>query len=133
MPVEVEIKIDKEQEMTVPINIKAEEPRTLIGESGHTLLDIQRLLGAILKRKLGKQFYINLDINGYKEKKAVYLKEMAQSIADDVSLSKQEKQLPPMPAPERRLIHMELADRSDVVTESIGQEPERYVAIKPSP
>ena len=59
---------------------------------------------------------------------------MAISAADDVALTKKEKQLPPMTAYERRIIHLELASaRPDVVTESIGQEPERRVAIKPRP
>ena len=70
-------------------------------------------------------------MNHYKEKKIKYLRELARSIANEVSLSKKEMALEPMPAYERRVIHMELAGRSDVTTESIGEEPERKVVIKP--
>ncbi|MCD6402414.1 hypothetical protein J7L36_00985, partial [bacterium] len=77
--------------------------------------------------------YINLDINKYKKKKTEYLKELANSVADQVALTKKEKVLPPMQAFERRIIHLELADRSDVTTESIGKEPERRVVVKPYP
>ena len=130
---DVEIEFLPQQELMVPINLKTEEPKILIGEKGQTLVEIQHLLKAILKRKIPKDFYIDLDINGYKKKKIEYLKELAKSIADEVSLMKTEKTLPAMPAYERRIIHMELAERSDVVTESIGREPERKVIIKPYP
>ena len=76
-------------------------------------------------------FYIDLDINDYKKKKKDYLKELACSIANEVALSKKQKELPPMSAYERRIIHLELAERQDVSTESIGQEPERKVIITP--
>ncbi len=58
---------------------------------------------------------------------------MANSAADEVALIKKEKWLPIMPAYERRIIHLELSLREDVVTESIGEEPERRVVVKPRP
>ena len=122
-----------QKDLTLPINLKTQEPQILIGENGQTLVDIQRLLKAILKRKIQEDFYIDLDINGYKKQKIEYLKELARSAADDVSLIKEERILPSMSAYERRIIHMELAERSDIVTESIGREPERKVVIKPHP
>ena len=122
-----------QRDLTLPIDLKTQEPQILIGEKGQTLVDIQHLLKAILKRKIQEDFYIDLDINGYKKKKIEYLKELARSVADDVSLIKEERNLPSMPAYERRIIHMELAERSDITTESIGREPERKVVIKPSP
>ncbi len=130
---EVEIEVLPEKDQTIPINLKTEEPQILIGEGGQTLAEIQHLLKAILKREIKEPFYINLDINGYKEKKMEYLKELARSAADEVALTKKEKILASMPAYERRVIHLELAERNDVSSESIGQEPERRVAIRPCP
>lgn len=130
-PFEVELEVLPEQEQTLPINLETEEPQILIGEHGQTLLEIQRLLRAILKRKIEEPFYLDLDINGYKKQKKEYLRETARSAADEVALTKKEKILPVMPAYERRIIHMELAEREDVVSESTGQEPERSVVIKP--
>ncbi|UZE93384.1 MAG: KH domain-containing protein [Candidatus Nealsonbacteria bacterium] len=130
---DVEIEFLPQKDITLPINLETEEPQILIGEKGQTLVDIQRLLKAILKRKIQENFYIDLDINGYKKKKVEYLKELARSVADEVSLMKEEKNLPPMPAYERRVIHMELAERSNIATESIGKEPERRVIIRPYP
>jgi len=128
---EVEIEFLPQRDFTIPINLKAQEPQILIGEKGQTLVEIQHLLKAILKRKIHENFYIDLDINDYKAKKIEYLKEMARSMADEVALMKTEKSLPPMPAYERRIIHMELAGRADITTESIGREPARKVMIKP--
>ena len=133
MTFEVEIEILPQKDLALPINLKLKEPQILIGEGGQTLFEIQHLLKAILKRKISEPFFIDLDISGYKKKKIEYLKELAKNIADEVALTKKEKQLTPMPAYERRIIHLELAGRSDVTTESIGQEPERRVIIRLRP
>ncbi len=130
---EVEIEFLPQKDETLPINLKTDDPQILIGEGGQTLVEIQHLLKVILKRKISEPFFIDLDIVGYKKKKIEYLKELARSMADEVALTKKEKQLPPSPAYARRIIHLELAGRQDVTTESIGQEPERRVVIKPCP
>ena len=133
MTFEVEIEILPQKDLALPINLKLKEPQILIGEGGQTLFETQHLLKAILKRKISEPFFVDLDISGYKKKKIEYLKELAKSIADEVALTKKEKSLALMPAYERRIIHLELADRSDVTTESIGREPERRVVIRPYP
>jgi spoIIIJ-associated protein len=109
------------------------EPQVLIGERGQTLLDLQHLLSAMLRKKIESKFFLDLDINDYKKKKMEYLKELARSTADEVALTKKEKALPAMPAYERRIIHMELAGRGNVTTESIGEDPDRRLVIKPYP
>jgi len=129
---EIEVKSLPNEE-TVSIALTMEEPQILIGERGQTLNEIQHLLKAILRRKIEEHFYINVDINDYKEKKKEYLKDLARSIADEVALSKRERVLGPMPAFERRIIHLEIAERENVASESIGQEPERRVVIRPYP
>ena len=130
---EVKAEVLPQQDLTVSINLELEDPQILIGEGGQTLAEIQHLLKAILKRKIQEPFYIDLDISGYKKKKIEYLKELARSLADEVAITKKEKELAPMPAYERRIIHLELASRTDVTTESVGQEPERSVVIRPYP
>ncbi len=113
------------------VNLKTEEPQLLIGEGGQTLSEIQHLLKAILKRKIEAFFYLDLDINDYKKKKIQYLKELANSIAEEVALTQKEKILSPMSAYQRRIIHLELSKRKDIATESIGKEPERRIIIRP--
>jgi len=130
---DVDIEFLSQKDLIVPINLKTDEPKILIGEKGQTLVEIQRLLKAISRRRINQEFYIDLDINDYKKKKTEYLKELAKSIADDVALLKQEKELPSMSAYERRVIHMELAGREDISTDSVGREPERKIVIRPHP
>jgi spoIIIJ-associated protein len=135
MTFEVEVDFLPQKDQTLPVNLKTEEPQILIGEGGETLLEIQHLLKSILRKKIGgeERFYLDLDINDYKKKKNTYLKEMAKESAEEVVLTKKEKILPPMSAYERRIIHMELANNPNIVTESTGEEPERSVAIRLHP
>ncbi|KPJ73712.1 hypothetical protein AMJ48_00765 [Parcubacteria bacterium DG_74_1] len=128
---QVEIEFLPQKDSALPINLKAEDPQILIGDQGQTLAEIHHLLRAILRKKIEEPFFIDLDINGYKKKKSEYLEDLARSAADEVALTKKEKSLPPMLAYERRIIHLALASRSDVSTESVGQEPERRIVVKP--
>ena len=131
--IEVEIKPPKDS--TIEIDLRLDNPRFLIGERGQTLAEIQYLLKAVFKKQAVAEspFYVNLDINDYKKKKAEYLEEIARNAADEVALTKKEKKLHPMPAYERRIVHLALAPRKDVITESLGREPERYIVIKSYP
>lgn len=139
-PVEVEVKSSPQEKAleevgescdTILVDLKIDQPQILIGEKGQTLIEIQKILGKIIDRKMEKVFFVDLDINDYKKKKIEYLKGLAKDTADEVALTKKEKVLYPMPAYERRIIHMELSNRSDVTTESRGEEPEREIVIKP--
>lgn len=126
----VKIKAINEKKDTLFVDLEAENAEELVGE---TLFEIQRLLKVILKKKYNLEFYLDLDINNFKKKKIKYLQELAESVANEVALTKKEKILDPMPAYERRIIHLFLAERPDVTTESIGKEPYRRVVIKPYP
>jgi spoIIIJ-associated protein len=133
MTISVEVEVRPQQEKTIPIDVKTENPQILIGEGGQTLIEIQRLLKAIIKKITKEDIFVDLDINDYKKKKIEYLKELAKSAADEVVLSKKEKILASMPAYERRIVHLELAGRKDITTESLGEEPERKIIIRPYP
>ena len=123
--------VPEEGKEVVDLAVELEEPQILIGQGGQTLFEIQRLLRTVLNKKLQKVFYLNLDINGYKKKKIEYLKDLAKSLADQVAITKEEKKLLPMSPYERRVIHAELSQRTDIITESQGEGPERHIVIKP--
>lgn len=138
MTFEAEVEVLPLTEASLPVRIKTEEPQVLIGQGGETLAEIQRLLRIILRKQLASQgetedFYLDLDINDYKKKKAEYLKEVAKEAADDVALTQKERELEPMSAYERRVVHTEISSRTDVVSESAGEGPERRVVIRPKP
>ena len=115
----------------VDLNIKLKEPQILIGSGGQTLFELERILKIVLTKKLGKFFYLKLDINDYKKKKIEYLKDLAKSIADEVAITKENKILPPMPSYQRRIIHTELSERKDIITESEGDGEDRHIIIRP--
>ncbi|GAH92131.1 unnamed protein product, partial [marine sediment metagenome] len=79
---EVEAEVLSPEEKTVPVRIRTEEPKILIGQNGQTLAEIQHLLKAMLRRRISEQFYLDIDINDYKKKKIEYLKETAGFLAD---------------------------------------------------
>jgi len=128
--VEIDFPSSSEEGVFV-VELKTDEPQILIGEGGQTLVEIQHILRRILRKKIDESFYLNIDINDYKKKKAEFLKEIARSAAEEVMFSRKEKELSPMRAFERRVVHMELENNSDVITESAGEGAERRVVIKP--
>ncbi|MEK7463381.1 MAG: R3H domain-containing nucleic acid-binding protein, partial [Patescibacteria group bacterium] len=72
-----------------------------------------------------------LDMNNYRREREHLISELAKAAARKVLMNKQEVQLPAMNAYERRIVHMELASRPDVKTESSGLGPERHIIVKP--
>jgi len=131
IPSNVEAGLSVEEEESVNIDVTLDEPQMFIGQGGQMLLEIQRILRMVLNKKAEQPFHINLDINGYKRKKVEYLKNVAKELANEVALAKQEKELPPMSSYERRVVHAELAQRTDVQTESRGEGLDRHIVIKP--
>lgn len=129
---DIEVDFIGQREDSLLVNLKTEKPRTLIGEGGWTLVEIQHLLNVIVRKKSEEPLFIDLDVSNYKKRKIEYLKELARSVADEVVLNKEERLLASMPAYERRVVHMELKEREDVITESMGKDPDRGVLIKPA-
>ena len=102
----------------------------MIGYKGKTIESLQSLLNAMLQREDEDYAKVFVEINGYKKQKEEKLKRLANKMADNVIRFRKPIKLEPMSAYERLIIHTELAPRSDVVTESIGEEPRRRVVIK---
>lgn len=129
--IEGQLKIDFQEPSTIRVFLQTEEAPILIGEGGETLLSLQSLLKKILSKQLNQGVFVELDINDYRVKKVKYLQELATTTADEVALTQQAKALEPMGAWERRLIHISLAERPTVSTESQGLGTERHVVISP--
>ncbi len=105
----------------------------LIGEHGNNLAALEYLLKKILQNKYKDLPKFTLDINEYRIKRLEDLKQDVKAAAKEVRLYKKEVPLRPMSAFERRIVHLLLAEYPDITTESIGQEPDRRVIIKPYP
>jgi len=105
----------------------------LIGERGANLVALEHLLKNIIRKKYGEGIQFTLDINDYRRRRLEDLKQDVKAAAKEVRLLRKEVALRPMSSFERRVVHLLLAEYPDITTESIGQEPERRVVIKPYP
>ena len=101
----------------------------LIGRKGERLSALQHLVNLMLSRRLGEWTRVLVDVEDYRGRRERQLREIAMRAADRVKESGKMLQLEPMPALERRWIHLALRDHADVATQSIGEEPHRRVVL----
>ena len=131
---EIDIKKDntlKDKEViSVNIGLGQQEANCFIKDNGEGLSALQHILRVLFSRQCQSQPFLVLDINSYREGRKNELIEIAIEAAKKVRRTKKTIILEPMPAFERRIIHLKLAEQPDIVTESIGEEPERKVVIR---
>lgn len=120
----------KRNENQINLVIKGDEMKHLIGYKGRTIEAFQSLLNSMLQREDEEYAKVFVEINDYKKKKEEKLRKLANKMAANCVKFRRPIRLEPMSAYERLIIHRELADRTDVETESIGEEPKRRVVIK---
>ena len=111
--------------------IYSDNDALLIGKNGKNLTALSTVVSQHLNKELGRNYKFILDINAYKEKRDKNLERLAKRIAREVGTTKVEAKLDPMNSYERRIIHNALTNSKRVYTESEGEEPNRYVVIKP--
>ena len=112
-------------------NILTNNNSILIGKNGRSIDAIQIIVNQVVNNELGKYMKIQIDVSDYKKKKQIRLEKLAKYTAKDVAMSKQSVKLDPMNSYERRIVHSILANSKDVETESVGEEPNRCIVIKP--
>ena len=116
-------------ELPVTLNIEGEDLGVLIGRRGQALASLQYVVRLIVAEKLKVWVPINVDIAGYKKRRYESLQNLALRLAEEVKRNRRLIMLEPMPADERRIIHLALADHPDVTTQSMGEGDMRKVAI----
>ncbi len=116
---------------SVGLNIEGEDLGILIGRRGQTMVSLQYIVRIIMSRKMDVQIPIILDVEGYKQRRCEGLRLLANRLAEQVRTRKTPFTMEPMPAFERRIIHLALADHPDVITESVGIGESRKVVITP--
>ena len=136
------VKILKSMGLTVNIEVKNKEevPKyiifsdndaLLIGKNGKNLKALSIIVSQHLTKELGRTYKFAIDVNEYKEKREKSLESLAKRIAREVATTKIEVKLDSMNSYERRIIHNALTNNKRVYTESEGEEPNRYVVVKP--
>ncbi len=101
----------------------------LIGRKGERLSALQHLVNLLLSRRMGEWTRVLVDVEDYRGRRERQLREIANRAADRVEETGKMLQLEPMPALERRWVHLALRDRPGVTTQSIGEEPNRRVVV----
>ena len=116
---------------TVELSIHGEYGGILIGRRGETLGALQFLAGLLTSRKAERRVRVILDAEGYRERRARLLRDIAMRAAERAQRYRQPIFLDPMVPAERRVVHMTLADHPGVSTHSVGEGDSRRVVVSP--
>jgi spoIIIJ-associated protein len=128
--IDAEIHIASEADnVPLTLNIEGDDLGSLIGRHGQALASLQYILRMIVAERQKSWIPINIDVAGYKKRRYESLEKLALRLADQVRTSRRQINLEPMPADERRIIHMALSDHPDVTTQSTGDGEERKVIV----
>lgn len=123
---EVEVLSD---EIPLSFDITGEDLGILIGRRGQTLASLEYITKLIVTRRLEAWLPLSVDVAGYKKRRCDSLQRLAMYLAEQVKTRRGAITMEPMPAGERRIVHLALADNPDVTTHSIGEGESRKVVV----
>jgi spoIIIJ-associated protein len=133
MGIEIEAE-DKENEDGLLINLRPIDEKItslLIGYRGENLQAIQHILRLFIRKQLDQPIKLMIDINDYRSRRLEAIKEMILDIAEKVKKTQRVELLRPMSAYERRMAHLVVKEIPGLATQSVGEEPNRRVIIRP--
>jgi spoIIIJ-associated protein len=116
---------------SIALEIKGQDLGILIGRRGETLAALQYIVRLMVARQQKARVPVAIDVEGYKQRRYHVLRDLALRLAQKVKATGRSTTLEPMPADERRVIHLALSVNPDVTTQSIGEGEVRKVAILP--
>lgn len=122
---------DARSRIPVRVEIHGNDLSILIGRQAETLNALQYIASLIVAKEMGQPVTLVLDVEGYRQRREQQIRQLARRMADQAINTQRRQVLEPMPANERRIIHIELRDNPLVSTESIGEDPHRKVTIIP--
>lgn len=129
--VDVKVSVTENEEENYEVNLEtSEETGLLIGFRGENINAIQTVLGIMVKGVTGEWVRLIVNIGDYRQKQEQKLFDLADQSADRAIETKEPQPIYNLTAGQRRIIHMHLSKRDDVVTESQGVEPERFLVVK---
>ncbi|MCX6393745.1 MAG: KH domain-containing protein [Solirubrobacterales bacterium] len=127
---DAEFKIVDDGEV-IKVDIDGPDMGQIIGRHGNTLDAIQHIAYRAASVDRTDMRRVEVDAGGWRERRAIELREIADDAADEAIEAGQSVSLEPMSASERRVVHEYLREREDVDTTSEGREPERYLVVEP--
>ena len=129
---EFSVNTDEGTTTSIGLNIEGDDLGILIGRRGQTMASLQHIVRIIMAHKMDIRVPVVIDVDGYKQRRCEGLRALAARLADQVKTRKMPFNMEPMYPFERRVVHLALADRHDVFTESTGIGMNRKVVIKPA-
>ena len=122
---------DNRSRAPVCVDIKGQDLSILIGRKAETLDALQFITKLIVGKELEQSVPLVIDVEGYRKRRERQIRKLAQRVAEQVTKTGRSQSLEPMPPNERRLVHIELRDHPDVITESTGEGNRRKVVVYP--
>jgi len=122
---------DENDQNLIMVEVQGDDLSILIGRRSETLNALQYISSLIISKEAGQWVPLLIDVQGYRARRERQLRVLARRMAEQVIHTGRRMALEPMPANERRIIHLELREHPDVTTESMGEEPNRKVTIFP--
>lgn len=119
----------EEEQDSVLVEITGNDLSILIGRKSETLNSLQYIASLIVGKRLEKWVPLTIDVEGYRGRRERQLTQLALRMAEQAIATGRRQTLEPMPANERRIIHLALRDHPQVMTESTGEEPNRKLTI----
>ena len=116
-------------EIPLSFDITGEDLGILIGRRGQTLAALEYITKLIVTRRLEAWLPLSVDVGGYKKRRYDSLQRLAMYLAEQVKAKRRAITMEPMPADERRIVHLALADNPDVTTHSISEGESRKVVV----
>jgi spoIIIJ-associated protein len=103
----------------------------LIGQRGETMRSLQYIISSALKSQNFVHTRVNVDVADYKRHRADRLAKEAEDWFKEVQTSGEAKNLAPMNAADRRVVHKAASDYG-LDTESVGEGRDRHIVLKPA-
>lgn len=122
---------ERDDRAAIHVDIRGDDLGVLIGRRSETLNALQYLSSLMVSKEVEQWVQLSVDVEGYRSRREHQLRQMARRIADQALKTGRRQSLEPMPAGERRIVHLELRNHPQVTTESVGEEPARKVTIIP--
>jgi spoIIIJ-associated protein len=122
----------EENEDEIRATVNGDELGLLIGKHGATIDAVQHLAFRAAYRGRQTRKQVTIDAAGYRDRREAALHRMADRAAAEALRYERAVELEPMRAPERKIVHTYLSERSDVETHSEGDEPDRRLVVSPA-
>src|SRR5215472_1706652 len=116
---------------SIVVDVSGRDLGVLIGWRGETLRALQTMTNLLASRRLGPEHRVIVDVERYRQRREHTVREIAYRAARQVKVTGDPITLDAMQPFERRAIHLALEADPDVMTVSIGEEPERRVVVGP--